>query len=77
MTGNSERVIMSLKRFPAIVEIFIYFFYSLLFLGEICNHYEETVPMESIYDFLTSYFDMEVEFGDSYVHLVNSNMCVF
>lgn len=45
-------------KYPLMLEIFVSFFRTLLFLGDICNDYDDYLEMETTYEFLTSYFDV-------------------
>ena len=60
LSQGKETIEKSFCRYPIILDIFVSFFRTLLYLGDVCSTYNQYVNYVDIYSFLSSYFDVDI-----------------
>lgn len=77
MSSSSDTVLCSFTKYPLMLEIFVSFFRTLLFLGDMCSDFDEELEMEATYEFLTSYFDVEATMCENNVFFNDASIYVY
>lgn len=77
LSETNHSVEGALHRYPIILDIFVSFMRTLLYLGDICCTFNEYIPMDDIYEFLTAYFEVDNIRENNWVRFVESGIFGF
>jgi hypothetical protein len=77
MNSGSMTIDMALGQYPIMDEVFINFFRTVVILANITNHYDAYIDKTELFDFLSSFFTVDISAYDKCLKFVESDIFVY